>query len=95
MQPASFPLMMAYCRHVCRAQSLATEIESYRSEWLEAPGGLERLDRLLKMGERESRSALACARALRLTPASVVRRETAGRAMSNFLPGRQPWDKLR
>ena len=92
--PGAFPVMVAYTRHVCRAARLATEIEGFRAEWVAEAGGLERLDLLHRMAERETRSAIACARSLRLTPASTVRPETAGRAVSNFRPGRQPWDKL-
>jgi hypothetical protein len=92
LTPAAYPIMKDYCRHVCRAKFLESEIAAFQCEWLRAEGGVERLDKLLQMAERETRASVACARALRLTPASVVRAETAGRKVRNFHPGPVPWD---
>ena len=50
-------------------------------------GGLERLDRLLAIAERETRAITACARALRLTPQAQMHPRTAGRAVSNVPSG--------
>ena len=51
---------------------LSAEIDRWRLAWLNEDGGVERLDRLLKMRERESRAVLATARALRLTKPSTL-----------------------
>jgi hypothetical protein len=42
------------------------------------------LDKLLAMAERETRAATACARALRLTPQSIMHPRTAGRPSHEF-----------
>ena len=90
--PAAFPLMADYTRHVCRAQSLEVEISAFKSEWLLADGGVDRLNKLLLMAEREGRAALTAARQLRLTPGSTVRPGTAGRRVNDFRPGVVPWE---
>jgi hypothetical protein len=51
------------------------------------------LDRLLSMAERETRGALACARALRLTPQAQIHPRTAGRQVNNSPDGRKPWEE--
>ena len=78
----SYPILIEYCRHVCRARLLEAEVAHFDREWIAAPGGIERLDRLLAMAEREGRAALQCARALRLTPQSRMEPKTAGRAVA-------------
>jgi hypothetical protein len=59
---------------------------------VKAKGGLERLDRMLAMAERETRAALACARALRVTPQSQILPRTAGRLAIEDTGRRKPWD---
>src|SRR5262245_5793729 len=78
LQRGAHPILVAYCRHTCRARWLDQQVQRFRTEWLKVEGGLERLDRLLRMAERETKAAIACARALRLTPQSVLHRKTAG-----------------
>ena len=68
---AQHPLLMAYCRHVARAEMLAATLNEFRPEWLGEEGGLQRLDKLLAMAERESRALTACARSMRLTHQSA------------------------
>ena len=62
LQRGAYGVLVEYTRHVCRARLLEGEIARFDQEWLDAPGGLERLDRLLAMAEREGRAALAAAR---------------------------------
>jgi hypothetical protein len=90
---AAFPVLIEYTRHVCRARLLEAQIERFQIEWTKVEGGLDRFDRLLAMAERETRALTACARALRLTPHSVMHPRTAGRSM-NDTPDhvRRPWD---
>ena len=52
----AFPILTEYCRHVCRARLLERTF-SFRNEWAGVPGGLERLDRLLAMADRETKAA--------------------------------------
>src|SRR3954470_8039061 len=63
---ATFPLLKAYCRHTARAEMLAELVNSFRPEWIAEEGGMQRLDKLLAMAERESRALTACARSMRL-----------------------------
>jgi hypothetical protein len=72
---------------------LEMQIAQFEPEWTSVDGGLERLDRLLAVAERETRALTACARALRLTPQAQMHPRTAGRAVSNLPIGPQPWDR--
>jgi hypothetical protein len=67
------PVLIEYCRRVCRSHLIEQEIANT------AAHDLERLDKLLGMAERESKAVLALARALRLTPQSQQHPKTAGR----------------
>jgi hypothetical protein len=86
-------VLIAYCRHACRARLLEQQLRQFEFEWARVDGGLQRLDRLLQMAERESRALTAAARSLRLTPQSQVHPRTAGRALNNWpADARRPWD---
>jgi hypothetical protein len=89
---AQFPVLVAYCRHTARAAMLAAQVEKFQPEWIGVEGGLARLDRLLAMAERESRSVLACARTMRLTHQSQRSPSVAGTAMRSIPQGPRPWD---
>ena len=92
---ACFPVLVSYCRHVCRARLLEMQIAKFEPEWRKVPDGLERLDRMLAMAERESRAITATARALRLTPHSQMHPRSAGRAIDPVPSGPRPWDPER
>ena len=83
--------LIEYCRHVCRSRLLEVQIAHFQQEWIAANGGLERLDRLLAMAERESKAAIACARALRLTPQAQMHPRVAGRRLAEVSPYPSPW----
>ena len=89
---AAHPILVAFCRHVCRARMLERQIARLEPEWTSLDCGLERLDRLLAVAERETRAITACARALRLTPQAQMHPRSAGRAVSNVQSGPRPWD---
>jgi hypothetical protein len=89
---AAHPILVAFCRHVCRARMLELQIKRLEPEWTSLDCGLERLDRLLAVAERETRAITACARALRLTPQAQMHPRSAGRAVSNMPSGPRPWD---
>jgi hypothetical protein len=91
---AAHPILVAYCRHVCRARLLELQIALFEPQWTKVDGGLERLDRLLAVAERETRATTACARALRLTPQAQMHPRTAGRAVNNLSSGPFPWDPV-
>ncbi|QOZ52942.1 hypothetical protein XH90_17395 [Bradyrhizobium sp. CCBAU 53338] len=90
---AAHPILIAYCRHACRARLLEMQIAQFEVEWTRVDGGLERLDKLFAMAERETRAISACARALRLTPQALMHPRTAGRRINDLPAGPRPWDE--
>jgi phage terminase small subunit len=91
---SSSPVLVEYCRHVCRARLLEGLVRKFEAEWVAVEGGLERLDKLLAIAERETRAMTACARALRLTPQARIHPRTAGRRLDGAAAGvRRPWDE--
>ncbi len=89
---AAYPILIAYCRHACRARLLELQIAQFEIEWAKVAGGIERLDKLLALSERETRAMLACARALRLTPHQQMHPRTAGRAIDGLPVHSAPWE---
>lgn len=89
----SYPTLTGLCRHTARADMLADLLKDFTPEWVKVEGGLQRLDKLLAMGARETTAATACARALRLTQQARILPRGAGRAMANHTPGPRPWDR--
>ena len=90
---AAFSILIAHCRHVCRARLLEMQISKFDEEWVAVEGGLQRLDRLLAAAERETRAVIATARALRLTPQAQMHPRSAGRAIDAAPTGKLPWDR--
>src|SRR4051794_12129128 len=89
---AAYPILIAFCRHVCRARLLEMQIGKFEPEWTGADGGLERLDKLRCMAERETRAITACARAMRLTPQAQMHPRTAARLVNDTPTGPRPWE---
>jgi hypothetical protein len=89
---AQAPLLVAYCRHVVRAQFLAERVNKFKPEWLAEEGALERLDKLLNMSDRESRALNAFARSLRLTPQSQYGPRKGATINASASDGPRPWD---
>jgi hypothetical protein len=87
-----YPIVMAYCRHAAQADELAKQADAFEPEWLKADGGLDRLNKLLAMAERETRAMTACARAMRITKQSQIEPRGAGRRMAGALDAPRPWD---
>lgn len=91
LAPGAEPILVEYCRHVCRARLLEAQVSRFEVDWMRVDGGLERFDRLLQMAQRETSAAIACARALRLTPQSLMHPRTAARKVT-APAGSAPWD---
>lgn len=89
---SQYPILIAYCRHTVRAAQLAGLVAAFEPKWIKADGGLERLDKLLAMAERETRALTACARSMRLTHQAQIQPRGAGRALANSGDGERPWD---
>ena len=88
----AYPILIAYCRHTCRARLLQRQVDLFQESWLVEDGGLERYNALLAMCDRETRALLSCARALRLSPSSQMHARTAAR-MVNDVPLLLPWTR--
>ena len=52
--PEMTPLIVEYCRAVERAAIIAKQVEAFEPGWINAQGGIERLDRLLRMADRQA-----------------------------------------
>jgi hypothetical protein len=89
---AAHPILIALCRHTCRSRLLEMQIAHFEVEWTRADGGLERLDRMLKMAERETAAMIRCSRALRISPQAIMHPRTMGRAIDALPSGPRPWD---
>lgn len=90
---SAFPLLIEYCRHVCRARLLEGEIARFEQEWIAVDGGLERLDRLMRMADVETKAVINCARQLRLTVQAQMHPRSAARRLVKLPPGfKAPWD---
>lgn len=84
--------LAAHCRHVASARFISREIDRFQLDWLKLNTGIDRLNKLLAMRDREVRGMLATARALRLTNQSRYRPSTAGTAASGAASVlQQPW----
>jgi hypothetical protein len=91
---ANEPLLLAYCRHIATAEHLASLLDKVEGPF--QPEGLKQFDKLPRMRDRESKVALALARAMRLTQQTQMHPRTAGRAVTNSggqkLWERKPWE---
>jgi hypothetical protein len=79
------PVLIEYCRRVCRSHVIEREIANT------AAHDLDRLHRLFLMGERETKAILALARSLRLTPQSQQHPKTAARMAADRPDYPSPW----
>jgi hypothetical protein len=93
LSKAQVPLLVAYCRHTARASLLAQQVSAFDPGWLKVDGGVQRLDKLLGMAERETRTVNACARSLRLTHQSQYGPRAAATAGRKGGAPR-PWDPI-
>ena len=88
----AYRILIEYCRHVCRARLLEAQIAHFEAEWTGIPGGVERLDKLLAMADRETKAVVSCARALRLTAHAQLDRRAADRRALTGEPLKMPWE---
>jgi hypothetical protein len=89
------PALTALCRHIDTATQLATVIDKFEVDWIGEEGGLERLNSLLKLRDREHRAIVTISRSLRLTNQSRYPADKASRmaAKPTFAAGMAPWEK--
>jgi hypothetical protein len=88
-------LMLAdYCRHVVMDDRLSAMVDAFKDEWVKVDGGLERLERILKMRDKEARAAGDKSTKLRLTNQSRYTPHGAAAAAANTPIGRYPWESV-
>ena len=81
------PVLAAACRHIVGGGTISTWLRDTAGA---ADADLGEIERLLKMRQRETASALSCLRALRLTKQAQDHQRTAARAVSSGAP--PPWE---
>lgn len=85
-------LLTDFCRHVVTAERLTALADAFEDEWLKADGGLERLERILKMRDREARGAADKATKLRLTNQARYTPHAAAAAAASTSTYDPPWE---
>jgi len=85
-------LLTDFCRHVVMAERLSALADAFEDEWLKADGGLERLERILKMRDREARGAADKATKLRLTNQARYTPHGAASAAAKTSMYDPPWE---
>ena len=76
----TLPMLEEYCIHVIRSRMIAEWMKGFRAEFLMMADGLERVDKLLAMGEREAKAIAYLATKMRLTQQSRWQPVSADRA---------------
>ena len=91
---AAFPIVVQLCRSIDESRMLEELVASFEVKWALSDEGLQRLDKLLGMRDRSTKTIIACSRSLRLTPQSVTHPMTASRRLQNYqqLSDPKPWD---
>ena len=87
----SHPLLASFCRHVVSARMLSAAVDDAGSADLADGDELKRMERLLKMRDRETKAVNALARAMRLTQQSRYDHKSSHTAAS-AAAGRKPWE---
>jgi len=86
-------LLFDFCRHVVMVERLSAMADNLEDEWMKADGGLERLERILKMRDREARGAADKATKLRLTNQSRYTPHGAASAAASMSMYDPPWER--
>ena len=100
LPPEWFPkethqVLVAYCRHVVRGRMVARWIKSFRDEYLRMEGGVDRIDKLFAMGERESKTITMLATRMRITQQSRWQPSTAHSRSSDGKASETQWQHVR
>ena len=89
--PEAFPVLVEYCRQAVIANQIAAQLDAFDPEWAKEDDGLKRWDKLHQMQDRALKALASLGGKLRLTPASRVHRESAGRNAAKGAK-RKPWE---
>jgi hypothetical protein len=96
--PANFftaemlPMLSALCQHIVAARRLSTLLENLGEAGFSDLDEVDRLDKILKMRERENKAIASFSTKLRLTPQSRYQPSTAAAKVSNATTSAKPWD---
>jgi hypothetical protein len=85
------PLLAQFCRHVVRARQIEKTLDEYTKQLLETDEGLDPLDRLAKMADREARAMTTLATKMRLTQQSHYR---ADKVVKTTDAPKKPWERV-
>jgi hypothetical protein len=92
--PDTHQLLVTYCRHVVRARMIDRWIAGFRSEFLMLADGLERVEKLFAMGEKEGRAISSLMTRMRLTQQSRYHTETAANKSRARTATTEPWQHV-
>ena len=81
----ALPVLLQFCRHVSTAALLEGRIAASTED------GIDKLDKLLALRDRESKAIQRLATALRLTPQSRIRPDTAHTQVTATGGADRPW----
>ena len=87
-----WPLLCAYCRHVCNARHVAALIDAAQDMDIGDRTALMRFNRLLGMQERQSNVMAGLATRMRLTNQSRYTATSAATQAKGSITGRKPWE---
>ena len=93
-RPESHNILAAHCRHVCRERFVSKALRIAEEQHLLRPEALTEYRKLAGECERETKSIISTARALRLTPHARIDPKTAHRRVADAPPpGPPPWEQ--
>ena len=64
---ATYPVLRAFCRRAARAEVLAEQANRFQPAWIKEEGGLQRLDKPMRLTQQAQRNPKAAARAMENT----------------------------
>lgn len=82
------PLLVEYCRMVCRGHVIDEQLRAFDAEWLATDEGLRRFERLMGIAAKSAGVIKALATAMRLSQQATMRHEKV-----HPKPGRKLWQR--
>lgn len=88
-----FDMLRQYCQHQARSLSFSDEVARCIEVGMNCEEQIRKIDTLTRMADRETKTALALARAMRLTQQAQRDPKTAGRdKRNNSKRTKAPWE---
>jgi len=85
-------MLADYCQHRVTADLLTAQISEFDPEWLKMDEGTARLDRLLRMRDRETTAGVRIATKLRLTNQARYTPKASATRARNRVKVARPWE---